>query len=153
MLRYLWISALVLLLDQISKWWVVATLPMGLPQPVISGFFDLTLVHNPGAAFGILDDAGGWQRFFLGGIAVAAAAIIVTLLRRLRPNAVWVAVALALVLGGALGNLVDRLYLGYVIDFLDVYWKTHHWPAFNVADSAISVGALMLVVDAFRNKG
>lgn len=154
MLRYLWLSALVIVLDQLSKWWAVQDLVLNSPHPVVPGFFNLTLVHNYGAAFGMLAQAGGWQRFLFGGIALVAALVITALLRRLRPGATWVAVALTFILGGALGNLLDRVIYGYVIDFMDVYWQSHHWPAFNIADAAITAGAIMLVIDTFRtNKG
>lgn len=152
MLRYLWLSVAVVVFDQLSKWWAVSELALGESRVLIPHFFNLTLVHNYGAAFGMLAQAGGWQRFLFGGIAVLAAVIITAILRRLRPGAGWVAVALGLILGGAIGNLIDRIYLGYVIDFADVYWRTHHWPAFNLADSAITIGAVMLVIDTFRRK-
>lgn len=152
MLRYLWLSVLVIVLDQASKWWAMQALTLNSPQPVIPGFFNLTLVHNYGAAFGMLAQAGGWQRFLFGGIALAAALVITALLRRLRPGAGWIAIALTLILGGALGNLIDRVLYGFVIDFVDVYWGIHHWPAFNIADSAITAGAVMLAIDTFRRK-
>ncbi|MFZ5659476.1 MAG: signal peptidase II [Pseudomonadota bacterium] len=152
MLRYLWLSVAVVVFDQLSKWWAVSELALGESRVLIPHFFNLTLVHNYGAAFGMLAQAGGWQRFLFGGIAALAAAVITAILRRLRPGAGWVAVALGLILGGAIGNLIDRIYLGYVIDFADVYWRTHHWPAFNLADSAITIGAVMLVIDTFRRK-
>jgi len=122
-------------------------------------FFDLHYVHNTGAAFSFLDSAGGWQRWLFTGIAVVISGLIVYWLRRTPKSERWMSVALALVLGGAVGNLIDRAWLGYVIDFIDIYFDvfrfvlgSNHFPAFNIADSAICVGAGMLIVDAFRGK-
>ena len=118
----------------------------------------LTLLHNTGAAFSLLSDAGGWQRWFFAGLAVAVSALIVGWMTRVPPGSGWVSAGLALVLGGALGNLWDRLVLGYVVDFIQIYlpfmpWRIFNpWPAFNVADSAISVGAVILIIDAFWGK-
>jgi signal peptidase II len=109
---------------------------------------NLVLVHNTGAAFGFLSSAGGWQNIFFIAIALAASAFILWMSWRLESKDRLLAIALMLVLGGALGNLLDRLIHGYVIDFIDVYYGTWHWPAFNVADSAITVGAALLIADA-----
>ena len=147
MLRWLWVSALVVVLDQITKQLATAFLEFGRPVPVIP-FFNLTLVHNTGAAFSFLSGAGGWQRWLFAFLAVAVSVFIVIWIRRLPRGSLWLPLALSLLLGGALGNLVDRLLLGYVVDFIDVYYRVWHWPAFNVADSAITVGAVMLVLDA-----
>ncbi len=119
------------------------------PVPVIP-FLNLTLTHNTGAAFSFLSDAGGWQRWFFAGLTIVVSIIIVVWLTRLKPGQRWLPVSLSLVLGGALGNLWDRLAIGAVVDFIDVYYGTWHWPAFNLADSAICVGAVMLVVSTFK---
>lgn len=150
MLRYLWLSLAVVAADQLTKWWALAKLHA--PIILIPHFLDFTLSYNYGAAFSLLANSGGWQRYLFSGLAVAAVVGITAVLRRLRPNAVWLAVALAFVLGGAVGNLIDRIRLGYVIDFIHAHWYQHSWPIFNVADSAIVIGALMLVIDTFRRK-
>jgi signal peptidase II len=146
-LKWLSLSVLVIALDQITK--IVATNALVLHEPVaVLPLFNLTLAHNTGAAFSFLSDAGGWQRWFFTGTALVVSAVIVAWIARLKSGQRWLAVALALILGGALGNVWDRITLGYVIDFLDFYYGDWHWPAFNVADSAITVGAVMLAVDA-----
>ena len=146
-LLWLWLSALVICCDQISKYMMTKWLVYHQPENLFPGF-NLTLVHNTGAAFSFLSQAGGWQRWFFvaltSGVSIALLYWLSTLPRQRR----WLAAALALVLGGALGNLWDRINLGYVIDFIDVYYDQWHWPAFNVADSAICVGAVMLIIDA-----
>ncbi len=144
------LAALVLVLDQWSKHWFSANLNYAQPW-VITDFFNFTLLHNTGAAFSFLSDAGGWQRWFFGVIAGAVSLVLVVWIARLERHKVWEAVALALVLGGALGNLYDRVVLGYVVDFIVVHYQQHYWPAFNVADSGICVGAAMLIIDSFRN--
>lgn len=149
MLKWLWISGLVIVLDQLTKLWASSALEYGDPVPVIP-FFNLTLMHNTGAAFSFLSQAGGWQRWFFALVAIAVSSILILWLKRLNASQRWLAVALALVLGGALGNVFDRVYYGYVIDFIDVYYGRWHWPAFNVADSAIFVGAVMLIIDSLR---
>ncbi len=157
MLRWLWLSVLLVVLDQASKQLASAFLELQQPVPVVPHVY-MTLLHNTGAAFSFLSDAGGWQRWFFAVLALVVSAVIVIWLARLPRGSYWVATALALVLGGALGNLVDRLVLGYVVDFIQIYlpflpWRIFNpWPAFNVADSAISVGAVMLVIDAFRHR-
>jgi signal peptidase II len=151
MLRWLWLAVAVIAADQITKELATAYLTLHDPVPVVP-FFNLTLMHNTGAAFSFLANSGGWQRWFFVVLAVAISAGIVVWLKRLGPGQTWLAVALALVLGGALGNVWDRLLLGYVVDFIDIYYGTWHWPAFNVADSAITVGAIMLIIDALRGE-
>lgn len=147
MLKWLWLSVLVLVLDQASKLAVAGSMPLYESIPILP-MFNLVHAHNPGAAFSFLRDAGGWQRWFFAVIAIVISAVLGVWLSRLQKNEKLLAVALALVLGGAIGNLIDRLAYGYVIDFLDVYYQTHHWPAFNVADSAITVGVALLLLDA-----
>ena len=146
MLRWLWLSVVVVALDQASKLWVSSVLHFQEPLAVIP-FFNLTLMHNFGAAFSFLAGAGGWQRWFFAAIALTVSIAITLWLKRLGEHQRWEAASLALVLGGALGNLWDRLTLGYVVDFLDVYYGANHWPAFNIADSAITIGAVLLVSD------
>lgn len=147
MLKWLWLTLLVLILDQTSKLWIDASLRLYESIKVIP-FFNLTYVHNTGAAFSLLSEAGGWQRWFFAVLAIIISVVLTVWLARLEKNETWLAVALSLVLGGALGNLIDRLLYGYVIDFLDVYYKQWHWPAFNIADSAISIGVVMLLLDS-----
>ncbi len=148
-MKYLWLSALVIGLDQLTKWLANTSLAPHEPVAVLPGF-NLTLMFNTGAAFSLLGDAGGWQRWLFTGLAVVASVVLVLWLRRLQAGQALLAVALALILGGAVGNLIDRVVFGHVIDFLDVYWRHHHWPAFNVADSAITVGAVLFLLDSFR---
>lgn len=150
-LYWLWLSALVIVLDQITK--ALANSYLILHEFIaIAPFFNLTLAYNEGAAFSFLSDAGGWQRWFFTVLAIGVSAMLVVWLKRLSPNEKFMAVALALILGGAIGNLIDRVIFGYVIDFIDIYYHQAHWPAFNIADSAISIGAVMLLIDAFRNR-
>lgn len=148
-MKYLWLSALVIGLDQLTKWLANTSLAPHEPVAVLPGF-NLTLMFNTGAAFSLLGDAGGWQRWLFTGLAVVASVVLVLWLRRLQAGQALLAVALALILGGAVGNLIDRVVFGHVIDFLDLYWRHHHWPAFNVADSAITVGAVLFLLDSFR---
>ncbi len=115
----------------------------------ITSFFKLTYVRNTGAAFSFLSDAGGWQRWFFAVLAILISIIIAVWLTRLKKQETLLAVALSLILGGAMGNLIDRLAYGYVIDFLDVYYQTWHWPAFNVADSAITLGVILMLLESF----
>ena len=150
MLRYLWLSLAVIVLDQGVKLWLSHIWRVGQGIVLIPGLLDLRLVHNTGAAFSFLAGAGGWQRWLLILIALLVAVVIVAILRRLKAGSHWTATALALILGGAMGNLIDRIRLGYVIDFIGAHWGHLYWPYFNIADSAISIGAVMLVIDAFR---
>lgn len=147
---WLAISLLIALLDQGTKIWIETLFYRGERLPV-TGFFNLVLVYNTGAAFSFLADGAGWQRYLLIAIALAAVALIAGLLAQdsARGAYRW---ALVLILGGALGNLWDRITIGEVVDFLDFYWAGWHWPAFNLADSAICVGAGLLVIDSFRGR-
>jgi len=150
--RWLWLTAAVIVVDQASKQVALATLSLHQPVPVMP-LFNITLVYNEGAAFSFLSDAGGWQRWFFSLLAIAISALIVFWIKGLPRDRVWTAAGLALVLGGALGNLIDRLVYGYVIDFIDVYFRTYHWPTFNIADTAITVGAAILIfVQIFFHK-
>jgi signal peptidase II len=148
MLAWLWLSAVVIVLDQLSKRLVDTSMQLYQSIELIP-FFQLTYLRNQGAAFSFLSQAGGWQRWFFVGLAVTASGLICYWLKRLEKHQRWEAAAWALILGGALGNLIDRVLYGYVIDFLDVYYGEWHWPAFNVADSAITVGVAMLLIDSF----
>ena len=150
-LRWLWISVLVLSLDQITKIAVVSQL--ALYQVIeVTPFFNLTYVRNEGAAFSFLSDAGGWQRWFFTVLALGVSALLLVWLRNNKASQILQNIAFTLILGGALGNVIDRALYGYVIDFLDVYWGSKHWPAFNVADSAICVGAVLLLLDAWKQQ-
>ncbi len=144
-LPWLALSALVVVLDQAAKAWALAALEFQRPVEVIPGWAWWTLTHNHGAAFSFLADAGGWQRWFFSTLAVVISLVMVGWLTRIRRGDWREALAPALVIGGAIGNLIDRVRFGYVIDFIDVlYWPGKHWPAFNLADSAIVLGAILL---------
>lgn len=148
MLRRWWRIALsVFIADQASKYAAVKYLPGR--DVAVMPLLNFVLAYNTGAAFGFLNRASGWQNVFFIGIAVVVSIVIVRMLRQLKPGQSWIAVALMLVLGGALGNLLDRLRFGYVVDFIDFYIGSWHWYTFNVADSAITCGAILLALDAF----
>ena len=151
LLPWLGISLIVLLLDQLSKITILKLFHYGESRPV-TGFFNLVLVYNKGAAFSFLAAESGWQRHLFTAIGIAAAIYIIYLLRKHAGQRMfcW---ALALILGGAIGNVIDRIVYGHVIDFLDVFVGNWHWPAFNIADSAICVGAVLFVLDELRRVG
>lgn len=151
MLKWLSLSALVIVLDLSTKAMATSSLVLYQPVPVFPGF-NWMLAHNSGAAFSFLANESGWQRWFFSVIALVVSIGITIWLKRLAPTQTMLALALALVLGGAIGNLWDRVTLGYVVDFIDVYYGQSHWPAFNVADSAIFLGAALLVIDSFRGE-
>lgn len=151
MLKWLWVSLVVIVFDQASKFIASGMLILHDPVAVLP-FFNLTLMHNTGAAFSFLAGASGWQRWFFTVLAVIVSVVLAVWLRRLQPQEKWMAAALALVLGGAVGNLIDRVMYGYVVDFIQLYYKDWYYPAFNIADSGITVGAVMLVIDALRGK-
>ena len=152
-LKWLWLTVLIVIFDLWTKNLASQHFQMHVPVAVFTGF-NLTLMHNTGAAFSFLGDAGGWQRWFFICLTIAVSTFIVIWLYGLKANQRWMACALALILGGALGNLWDRITLGYVVDFIDISlsflpWRIFNpWPAFNVADSAITIGATMLIIDA-----
>ncbi len=148
MTRWLAIAALLVVLDQLSKFAITRALTYG-SGVEIAPFFNLVLVHNKGAAFSFLASAGGWQREFFIAIAAVASVWIVFLLRR-HPRETLFCFALSLILGGAIGNVIDRVWLGAVIDFLDFHAAGYHWPAFNLADSAITCGAVLLIWESLR---
>jgi signal peptidase II len=145
---WLTVTALVVVLDWYSKRWASAALELYRPQEVFA-WLNMTLAHNYGAAFSFLSSAGGWQRWFF--IVLSSVVSVVLLIWLLRlPRDEWLTgLGLALVLGGAIGNLIDRVQLGYVVDFVDVHYSGWHFPAFNVADSAITCGVILLLLDAF----
>jgi signal peptidase II len=149
MLKWLWLSLLVIVLDQLSKY-VVSDFLRLYETVAVLPFFSITLLHNPGAAFSFLASAGGWQHWLFTFIALVVSVAIIVWLRRLPAADKWQAAALSLILGGALGNVIDRLRLGYVVDFLDLYFQKWHWPPFNVADSAITVGVAILLMATLR---
>lgn len=145
MLRWLWLSGAVIVSDQLTKLAAEHWLTLYAPHPVLP-FLNFSLAYNKGAAFSLLAGAGGWQRWFFAALAAGVSLVIVYWLRRLEPGERWTAAGLSLVLGGAVGNLIDRLWHGHVIDFIDLYYGPYHWPAFNLADSAITIGAAILIV-------
>ena len=152
-LFWLWLSVLVIVLDLASKWLAESSLSLYQQVPVINGLFSFTLAYNPGAAFSFLSDAGGWQRWFFIAIAVGMSILLLVWLARLGRDKWLEAIALSLILGGALGNLYDRVVHGHVGDFILVHWQQQwFFPAFNIADSAITVGAVMLIADMFWPK-
>lgn len=149
-LRWVWLTAVVLAADQLTKAWVSVSLRLYESVSVLP-FLDITLVHNTGAAFSFLSTASGWQRWFFVFLALTVSIAILVWMARIGRGQRWVPAGLALILGGALGNVWDRLVHGHVIDFIDVYYRDWHWPAFNAADSAITVGAVILIIDALSS--
>ena len=148
LLRSLAIATLVLLLDQLSKWSALSNLKLGLPEEVLP-FMNWLLLFNPGAAFSFLAQSSGWQRWFFTILGLAASLYILWLLRKNQSDKMlsW---ALSLILGGALGNVLDRIMYGAVVDFIDLHYGNWHWPAFNIADSAICIGATLIVFSELR---
>jgi len=151
MLKWLWLSSIVVVFDQMSKIWVDLTLELHQSIPVMPSF-SITYAHNYGAAFSFLSDAGGWQRWFFAVLAIVVSIGIVVYLKKLKSEEKLLAVSLSLILGGAIGNIIDRVLYGYVIDFLDVYYQAYHWPIFNIADSAITVGVGLMLIESFMEK-
>lgn len=146
MFRFLWITLAVVVADQVTKYFALKHLMRS--EIAIAPFLNFALAFNTGAAFSFLSDAGGWQNLFFVGVAAVVSIVILFMIRRLGANDLQVAVALMLVLGGAVGNVIDRVRFGYVVDFIDVYYQSWHWPTFNIADSAITIGAILLIMDA-----
>ncbi len=148
--QWAWISILVIVIDQLTK--ILADHYLQYLHPVeLMPMFNLTLMYNKGAAFSFLANQGGWQRWFFLALTSIVSLFIFLWIRKLKPTQTLQYSALALILGGAIGNLIDRSIYGHVIDFLDVYYQQHHWPAFNIADSAISIGAVLLIYDTLKN--
>lgn len=151
-LRWLWLAAVIIALDLGTKAMATAMLTYGNPVPVMP-MFNLTLLHNTGAAFSFLAGASGWQRWFFVSLAAVVSVVLFRWLKSLKPEETWSAIAIVLILGGALGNVYDRVVHGYVVDFLHFYWNGYHFPAFNIADTAITLGAGMMIIDIFRQPG
>ncbi|WP_133512687.1 signal peptidase II [Candidatus Thiosymbion oneisti] len=149
MARWLWLSVLVVVLDQATKWLAAAMLDPYRPLPLVP-LLNLTLMYNEGAAFSFLASAGGWQRWFFACFAILMSVVLVIWLLRLGPRERLMAAALSLIVGGAVGNLIDRVLTGRVVDFIDLYVGDWHWPAFNVADSAITLGVILLLLGNLR---
>ena len=145
------LTPLILVIDQLTKLYIDGSMKLYESIPVIDGLFSITYLRNRGAAFSFLSDASWRLPFFLLATVIAVIAILMAF-KKLRDDQRFAAVALTMILAGAVGNLIDRVRMGEVIDFLDVYWRGHHWPAFNVADSAICVGVAMLALDLFREE-
>jgi signal peptidase II len=145
------LALLVVVLDQLSKRIALAWLVPFEPMALLPGF-NLTLMFNTGAAFSLLAEAAGWQRWFFIALALAVGAVLIVWMRRLPIGNIGMPLSLSLILGGALGNVIDRILYGHVIDFIDVYWRNWHWPAFNLADSAIVVGAVLLMLLSLREQ-
>ena len=148
MLKWLGLSVITIILDQWSKLAVDGSMKLYESIPMTS-FFNLVYVRNTGAAFSFLSDAGGWQRWLFAGLAFIISGVLIAWISKLKKQEVLLAVSLSLVLGGAIGNLIDRVAYGYVIDFVDLYYYSWHWPAFNVADAAICVGVFLMVLESF----
>lgn len=144
--NWLLLSVVVIALDLWTKAIALRELRLHEPVPVIEGWLNWTLTRNYGAAFSFLSDAGGWQRWFFSALALGVSALLAVWLSRIPRNDWRQALPFALIIGGAIGNLADRIRFGYVVDFIDAYWRTHHWPAFNIADSAIVGGAIGLAL-------
>jgi signal peptidase II len=147
MLKWLWLTGLAVALDQASKLAIDASMQLYQSIELIP-FFNLTYVRNTGAAFSFLSEAGGWQRWFFAVLAAIISMVLVVWLAKLKKHEILMAASLSLILGGAIGNLIDRVLYGYVIDFLDVYYQAWHWPAFNVADSAITLGVILMLLES-----
>ena len=147
MLKWLWLTGLTVALDQASKLAIDASMQLYQSIELIP-FFNLTYVRNTGAAFSFLSEAGGWQRWFFAILASIISIVLAVWLAKLKKHEILMAASLSLILGGAIGNLIDRVLYGYVIDFLDVYYQSWHWPAFNVADSAITVGVILMLLES-----
>nr|WP_197517686.1 signal peptidase II [Colwellia sp. PAMC 20917] len=148
--KWLWLTVLFLIIDQVTKQLVVNSFDLYESMNILP-FFDLRYVQNPGAAFSFLADQDGWQRWFFTIIAAIASVVFLVWLAKTPKNNALLSIALAFMLSGAVGNLIDRALFGYVIDFLDFYIADNHWPAFNVADSAIFIGAALMIFDSFKN--
>jgi signal peptidase II len=146
--RWFGLALLIIACDQLTKIAILCNIPYG-DARIVSDYFNLTLIYNPGAAFSFLAYAGGWQRWLFTGLGLIASIIIIRLLKR-HPQHILFCLSLSLILGGALGNVIDRLLYGHVIDFLDFHFQDWHWPPFNLADSAITCGAGLLILNEWR---
>jgi signal peptidase II len=151
MMRLLWVSVAVIVLDQLTKVWASSALDYQVPL-VITSFFNINLAHNTGAAFSFLDSAGGWQRWMFIVLAIAVSGLLIQWLRKTDNEERWQAYGLVLIIGGALGNAIDRIVYGHVVDFLQFHYAGYAFPTFNVADSAIFCGAVLLIFESFRSE-
>lgn len=151
MRKWLLIALAIIVIDQISKLLVDASFHYGQQLALIPGFFNLTLAYNPGAAFSFLADAGGWQRHFFTGLAIAISIGIIWTLRK-HQNEPRFCLQLSLILGGAVGNAIDRVVYGHVVDFIQVYYQNWYYPAFNIADSAICIGVALMLIDGLLRR-
>lgn len=149
-LRWWWLTVTFLVLDQITKHWVAGSFYLYESVNILP-FFSFTYVHNTGAAFSFLADQGGWQRWFFTAIATIASVVFIVWLSKTPKENKLLSIAFALMLSGAVGNLIDRALFGYVIDFIDFHWAGYRFPAFNIADSAIFVGAVLMIAESFIN--
>lgn len=147
---WLVVSIVVVIIDQLSKYWAQLWLAPYQPKPLLP-MLNLTLAYNKGAAFSFLSNSGGWQRWFFAGFSIVMSIVLIIWLMRIPRTDKLKACAVSLILGGAVGNLYDRAFLGNVIDFIEVFYKNYHWPVFNLADSAICVGAFLLLIDLCKN--
>ncbi|PCH60710.1 MAG: signal peptidase II [Gammaproteobacteria bacterium] len=145
------IAAVVVVVDQITKVWALNVLKLYEPVAVLPGL-NMSLAYNPGVAFSMFDESGDMGRWLLSALAIVISLVLLVWLWRLQRNEKLLATGLGFVLGGAVGNVIDRVQLGYVVDFVDVYYQQSYWPAFNVADAAITLGAILLVWDALFSK-
>jgi len=148
-MKWYGLSLLVIVLDQLSKQFAEAQLVYHKSIAMFPGF-NFTLMYNEGAAFSFLSDAGDWKRWFFTTLSLGVSIVLIVWIKRLESDKRILAAGLALILGGAIGNVIDRILFGHVIDFIDVYYQSHHWPAFNIADSAIVLGACLLILDMFQ---
>ena len=146
--RWYVVAIVLLIADQLAKYTITQNFLYGEYINIFPGL-DFTLVHNTGAAFSFLSDAGGWQRWLFLIISLVASIVLMVWLYRLKASQFFLSTSLALILGGALGNLYDRIFLGYVIDFIDFYYGIYHWPVFNIADASITLGAVFLIFESF----
>ncbi len=152
-LRWLWVAVVVFIIDYVTKLWVVAAIPMGWQHRIeVLPIFNLLYVRNYGAAFSFLSDAGGWQRWLFSLIALSVCTLLAYWMRKLPASSHLLNISYALIIGGAIGNLFDRLIHGFVIDFLDFHIGNNHWPSFNIADSAICIGAALIILESFLKK-
>lgn len=150
LLRYS-IVIVIVILDQITKIWADGALEM-YQQVFITSFFNITKAYNYGAAFSFLDTPGGWQRWFFTSISLIVSIVLTVWLYRMTRAEKWLSLSIALILGGAIGNLIDRFFYGYVVDFIQVHWNESYFPSFNVADAAISCGTVLLLILTFFEK-
>ena len=150
-LRWLWLSAVMLILDQVTKYWTIHSLALHQSYDIFS-FFSFTYVRNYGAAFSFLGDAGGWQKYLFTTIAIAVSSYLIYLLKNNNAREYWLNSAYALILSGAIGNVIDRIIFGYVIDFLDFDLGFYRWPTFNIADIAIFIGAAIMIIESLFSK-